>query len=437
MRALIALWLILLAGAGVALILQKDAGYVMLAAGPYTVELSLALLIVIIAALFTVLYLGIRLVARTLGLPSQVRSWQQRRASRKARRSTTRGLLEMAEGNWTTAEKHLVRNADSAETPLLNYLAAARAAQAGGADERRDSYIRLAHESMPSADVAVSLTQAELQLAHNQLEQALATLKHLRQIAPHHTYVLRLLKRLYEQLHDWEHLRELIPELRKRKIEDPDQLRALEIRVQRALLERASFTTDPRDLSVSWTAVPRTLRSEPLLLGDYAGYLIERDLHDDAEPMLRDALKHRYDDGLMDLYGQLVAPNPNRALSFAEGLLDAHPKNPTLLLALGRLALHAQLWGKARGYLEASIGAGGPPEAYRELGHLLEQLGEHLAALDVYRHGLAGTGGPEPVALPDSIRPKVNAPQLDDRVNPPPPHGARPPQDAPKPPSDH
>ncbi len=409
----------------------------MLAAGPYTVELSLALLIVIVAALFTVLYLVIRVISRTLGLPAQVRAWQRRRGARKARRSTTRGLLEMAEGNWKAAEKHLIHHAEDAETPLLNYLAAARAAQAGGADERRDGYIKLAHESMPSADVAVSLTQAELQLAHNQLEQALATLKHLRRIAPHHTYVLRLLRRLYEQLGDWEHLRELIPELRKRKIEDPEQLRALEVRLHRALLERASLTTDPRDLTVAWAAVPRTLRAEPGVLGDYAGYLIERDQHDDAEPLLREALKHRYDDSLIELYGQLVAANPNRALSFAEGLLDGQSKNPILLLALGRLALHAQLWGKARGYLEASIGAGGPAEAYRELGHLLEQLGEQHAALDVYRHGLAGTGGPAPVALPDSIRPKVNAPQLDEPVTAPPPHGARPADEDVKQPTDH
>ena len=77
---------------------------------------------------------------------------------------------------------------------------------------------------MPSADVAVSLTQAELQLADHQLEQALATLKHLRSVAPKHTYVLRLLRRLYEQLGDWEHLRELLPELRRRKVEDDADL---------------------------------------------------------------------------------------------------------------------------------------------------------------------------------------------------------------------
>lgn len=430
MRTLLTLWLVLLVGAAAALLVHKDPGYVMFAVGPYTVEMSLALLVVAVALGFTLLYLAIRLVVRTVGLPRQVRAWQRRRGARQARRSTTRGLLEMAEGDWKAAEKHLIRHADNSETPLLNYLAAARAAQAAGAHERRDSYIRLAHESMPSADVAVSLTQAELQLAHNQLEQALATLTHLRRIAPQHTYVLRLLKRLYEQLGDWEHLRELIPELRKRKVEAADELRVLEIRVHRALLERASLTSDPRDLLVAWTGVPRGLRGEPLLVADYAGYLIEREQANEAEPLLRDALKSEFSDTLVGLYGQLDAPSPSRALSFAESLLDNNPRNPVLLLALGRLALHAQLWGKARGYLEASIGAGGPPEAYRELGHLLEQLGEQRAALDVYRHGLAGTGGPTPVALPDSIRPKVNTPQLDQPVQAPPPHGARPPEPA-------
>lgn len=436
MRTLLTLWLVLVAGAGIALLLQEDPGYVMLAAGPYTVEMSLALLLILLAIAFTLVYLAIRVTVRTLGMPRQVRDWQRRRGARKARRSTTRGLLEMSEGDWKAAEKHLAHHADRSEMPLLNYLSAARAAQMQGEHERRDSYIRLAHQSLPSADVAVSLTQAELQLAHNQLEQALATLNHLRRIAPHHLYVLRLLKRLYEQLEDWEHLRELIPELRKRKVEDPEALRTLEIRVHRALLERASLTSDERDLAVAWTAVPRGLRGDPLLLADYAGYLIERGLDNDAEPLLHDALKHAFSEPLAALLGQLTPANPGRTLSFAEQLLNDNSRNPVLLLALGRLALHAQLWGKARGYLEASIGAGGPPEAYRELGHLLEQLGEAQAALGVYRHGLSGTGGPAPIPLPDSIRPKVNTPRLDQPVSAPPPHGARPPEPEPDPATD-
>jgi len=432
MRSLLKVWLFVLAGAGIGVVLTRDSGYVLLSFGNYTVEMSLALLLLLLAGVFTALYFGIRLLVRTLQIPQDVRQWNQKRGSRLAQQAMTRGLLEMSEGNWRAAEKRLVRFADRSETPLLNYLAAARAAQLQGAHDRRDGYIRLAHETMPSADVAVSLTQAELQLADHQLEQALATLKHLRNVAPKHTYVLRLLRRLYEQLGDWEHLRELLPELRRRKVEDEDELQRLETRTHRALLEQAFLAGDERRLGMAWADVPRGLRSEPQLLGDYAGYLQESGLDDKAEKLLREALRKNWDAGLVETYGLLEMAEPGKQLSQMERLLADHPDDPTLLLTLGRISLRAQLWGKARGYLEACIGRNGPAQAYRELGQLLERMHDPDKAIEVYRRGLSGTGGPEPVQLPHDIgTTKVNRPMLDEQADLPPIRGVpRPDPDA-------
>jgi len=426
MSSLLKIWLFVLVGAGIGIVLSRDSGYVLLSFGNYTVEMSLALLLLVLATLFGALYFGIRLAVRTLHLPQDVRSWKQRRGSRLAQQAMTRGLLEMSEGNWRSAERRLVRFADRSETPLLNYLAAARAAQLQGAHDRRDGYIRLAHDAMPSADVAVSLTQAELQLADHQLEQALATLKHLRSVAPKHNYVLRLLRRLYEQLGDWEHLRELLPELRRRKVEEEADLQRLEIRTHRALLEQAFLSSDERRLAMSWADVPRNLRDHPQVLGDYAGYLQETDQDARAEQLLRDALRKQWDSGLVEIYGLLETAEPGKQLSQMERFLGDHPDDPTLLLTLGRLSLRAQLWGKARGYLEACIGRNGPPQAYRELGQLLERMHEPDKAIDVYRRGLSGTGGPEPVPLPAEIgKAKANRPMLDEQPLQP-PHGVMP-----------
>ena len=215
-------WLLLgligiLLGSLITVAVLKDNGYILIGYDVWTIEGSLALFILVDVILFAALYFSIRFLVRLWNTPNDVKAWHHQRQIRLAQRALTRGLLEMAEGDWKGAEKRLLRHAASAETPLLNYLAAARAAQLQGAHERRVNYLQLAHECRPSAEVGVSLTQAELQLAHQQMEQALATLKHLKSIAPKHVYVLKLLSELYQQLGDWEQLKELLPDLKKRK----------------------------------------------------------------------------------------------------------------------------------------------------------------------------------------------------------------------------
>ena len=112
----------------------------------------------------------------------------------------------------------MIQALPNTDTPLLNYLTAARAAQKMGDSKLRDHYLREAQHSMPDAKIAVELTQAQLQLANNQWEQALATLRHLHDLAPHHPYVLKLLMNLYKEIRDWPQLIAILPDLRKNKL---------------------------------------------------------------------------------------------------------------------------------------------------------------------------------------------------------------------------
>ncbi len=386
------LFICLLALAGAAAIvplIQKENGYVLIGYGPWSFESSLVFFALLIILAFLALYLTLRLLANLLTAPDRLRAWSGRRRTRRARRELNRGLVELSEGDWEDAEKYLVRHADHSETPLLNYLAAARSAQQQGAHERRDQYLQRAHSSMPSADVAVALTQAELQLAHEQLEQALATLMHLRSIAPRHTYVLKLLKTLYERLGDWEQLRDLVPELRKRKVIEDAEIQTLEVTIHKALLERAAGATDSSRLADIWNQVPRNLRGNETLVSCYARHLLARKQNAQAETLLRDALRRQWNPALGELYGLLESDNPHKQLSAAEEWLGKNPRDAVLLLALGRLCLRSRLWGKARSYLEASIGAQPCAAAYHELGTLLEQLEEPDKAMECYRAGLA------------------------------------------------
>jgi len=384
-KFLVGLFLVLFAATAAALLLLSDAGYVLIAVGNWTVEMSLAVLVVLVLIAFALLYYTLRLTGGAVRLPQRWRGWRERRRSLKAQRGLTEGLLAFAEGDWTQAERRLLQRADDSETPLLHYLSAARAAQELGADERRDHYLRLAHESLPDARLAIGLTQAELQLEHRQLEQAESTLTQLQRKAPRHRQVLKLQMRLLLELNDWLRLRNLLPELRRRKVIPANEYTVLELKVYGELLDAAAVDGDADALVAVWQRVPKDLRAGELLVLTYVRHLIRFDRGSLAEPLLRETLNRRMSDRLAHLYGLVEGSNPARQLEAAESWLAGDPRNPALLLTVGRLALRTKLWGKARGALEGSLAVQPSVETQRELGALLEHLGEHEAAAACYR----------------------------------------------------
>ena len=394
MRVLAGILAVLIGTVLLALAARHDPGYVLITRGDWTVETTLTLFMVATALLFIALYAAIRLTVRFVQVPRRMHAWRTRRRALKARKSTQRGLIELAEGHWARAERDLTHYADDGDAPLLNYLAAARAAQKQGADKRRDHYLSLAHQSMPEAELAVGLTQAEVQLSHGQLEQALATLMHLRRVAPKNAHVLYLLKRLYERLNSWGDLQELLPALRKAKVVGEKELDQLEHRVHRELLAIAGGSGHVERLRETWVRMPKRLRDDPDLLSDYVRRLSQLDRGQEAERLLRDALKRQWEPRLVRLYGELESADAAQQLRYAEGWLRGRERHPDLLLTLGRLAIRNQLWGKARGYLEASIGGEPRAETYRELGELLEQTGETEEARACFRKGLTLASGP-------------------------------------------
>lgn len=366
----------------------QDSGYVLIARGYKTVELSLSLFIVLLLGGFLFLYFVLRLAINSWNMPNVFRAWRERRRRQRARRDMDRGLIELAQGNWVQAERYLLRHARDSDIPLLNYLSAARAAQKQNAPQRRDDYLSLAHQSMHGAAFAVQLTQAELQLVHGQLEQSLATLMHLHSTSPKHPHVLSLLARIYQLLRSWDDLRNLLPDLRKQNVLNPNDMQQLEQLVHRELLTLATQRGKLDDLRNSWHQIPKHLRQDLDMVRHYVRCLLILEAKDDAEQLLREALKKQWDVDLVYIYGLIEARDANRQLATAEAWLKGHENNPVLLLTLGRLCKRNKLWGKARSYLNASLGIKPHSDTYKELGQLLEQLNEHTEAVDYYHKGL-------------------------------------------------
>jgi HemY protein len=281
-----------------------------------------------------------------------------------------------------------MRLVDFSESPLVHYLAAARAAQLQGKHDARDNYLKAAHEARPDAELAIGVTQAELQLAHQQTEQALATLTHLHSVAPRHNYVTMLLARAYYELEDWRALVEILPDVRRKKLIKEAKLVEMEVAGYCGILELA--TSSQQSFDNAWGKIPKALQADARMILLYLHLMAEqRWQNNSAEQLLLKSLDRQWDDRLIEVYGRYEAKDANVQLTRVEKWLDDFGHNENLLLALGRIAMRARLWGKAQGYLEASIGAKATPAACLALAELFEQqLQQPDKAARYYQQGL-------------------------------------------------
>ena len=393
MKFLIFVLIVLFASVTLALAVMHDPGYVLIARTPWSVEMPLTVFAISLVFGFGAMYAVVRAAIRLWNTPRDVTQWRRRQRERRAREALVQGLISLSEGNWEKAEKQLLADIGHSETSSINYLAAAFVAQARGNTEKRDEYLALAHSSVPGHALATGMAQAQLQILAHQDERALATLSQLRTMDPKAPRVLGLLAQTYRELHDWESLANVIPELRKHKALPAPEVDALELEARRELLMLALPSGATGVLKQAWNAIPHHLRRQPDLVAIYARHLMAQGAMDDAEKLLATALGNGWNEDLVRLYGLVQATDPAAQLETAEGWLATQSDSPVLLLTVGRLAVRNKLLDQAREYLEKSILLHGPAEAYQELADLLEQRGEHEKALGYYRHALELYGG--------------------------------------------
>ena len=401
MRFLLILFTVLFAASGVAYLALNEPGYVLLGYGKTSIEMPLFDFVILLALLLLLLYLFVRMLLGVINSPAGLKRFTHRKQIRKARKDLADGLLQMAEGNWTKAEKLVTGAARHSEAPVINYLVAAHAAQRQKSPQRRDEYLRQAIQTNNGADFAVGLAKAELQTHQKQYEEALATLKRLQTLSPKHPFVHKLLARLYYRMKDFDSLYQLLPKLRKGGKLLPEEIKSLELATANALLTQAGAEGDLDKLQALWKHLPKAARKEPSLSYVYARSLIRMREFSKAKRVIEQGLGVEWDNHLAALYGDIEFDDTIQALKQAESWLEHHPESPELLVTTARLCMNNELWGKARSLLQQSISIRPTARGYQALAELNEKLNETEAAKQAYEEGfrllvqqenLAGTG---------------------------------------------
>ncbi|MCX7172357.1 MAG: heme biosynthesis protein HemY [Proteobacteria bacterium] len=375
MRAL--LWLLTLAAlaVGLALAARYNDGYVLLVLPPWRVELSLNLLILLQLAGFTLLYLFVRVVSHTLGLPQAVREYRARRRRGQAERALGDAVRFSFEGRYGHALKSAASAHGAGYAPALSALVAARAAHALRDSERESEWLRRAAQyelDDGTTRNARLMTDAELNLDAHRYADALGALDVLAAGGQRHIAALRLALRAQRALGDWREVLRLVRQLEKHRGLSAEQAAPLRMRAYQEILR--SLSLDAGAMVAYWGEIPAAERHAPRLVAEAARLLIAAEDCLNAQRIIEDALEEEWDSSLLAVYAECRKGDVLGRIAQAEDWLKQQPRDAQLLLALGRLCRQQQLWGKAQSYLEASLSIEPTRLAHLELGEMFDRL---------------------------------------------------------------
>ncbi|MCF5889933.1 heme biosynthesis protein HemY [Aeromonas veronii] len=361
-------------------------GYVLIALGNYTIESSVTSAVILAVLFYGVLLIVEWLLGRVFGLRRKTLGWYGSRRRRKANQQTVAATLAMAEGHYSQAEKLMIKGASNSDTPLLNYLSAAKAAQARGDDARRDQYLQKAQEENPKAELALTLTQTQLQIEQGQYDTALAMLESVYALNPRHPMVLDQLRQVHLARQDWSALCDLIPALHKVGRLTPKQEEDLLQQAWSGRLQQAVGSLET--LKAVWQDLPRKLRLEPELLACYGDLLRQLGADGEAATLWQEALRKQP-------MPQLLARLPKLKLDSYQTLLALLQKQqgqPEVDTALAQLYLLAGQLDDAQKLLEQEVERAPSAAAYHALGQLMDKRRLTNKANEYYRQALELAG---------------------------------------------
>lgn len=384
MRWLLWFLLILVVAIGLSLFASNNEGYVLIVRPPYRLELSFNLLIILIILSFIVLHLLLRIMNYARHLPASVKAYKETQRLRDGRAALVEALHALVDGRYQVAEKSAAKALELGEDAGLSALVAARASHKLKRKSQRDFYFAEAERLAPQAKIARLLSQAELLLDDRQYSQALHVLQHLDRIEAKYPPALRLELKVQLHLNNWDQVLSVLQHLEKQDALESWKIKQYRQQAHLQLIKR--YADDIKKLRAYWKKLAPEEQLNTRIAEAAARAFCSAGDGNQAAKILGMSLTKSWDSDLAELLGDCETDNPIKQLQQAEYWLTVQEGDAKLLLALGRMCIRQQLWGKAQSYLEASISVVPSAKAHFMLASMLESRGDHKAAAQHYRH---------------------------------------------------
>jgi HemY protein len=387
-----AIWAVILSAVavGIALFARSSTGYVVIFSGNQRIELSLNLLVFLVFAGYFAFYVLARLASTLLAIPARVRAYRAERVNLRLRQSLNDALLAFFQGRYASAEKNAANALAGDETKGVAAIIAARSAHELGRFTEREQFLDHAKGSAPDVDTARLTTLADLLVSQGRHEEALAVLKDLSARDARNLRLLSLRLQAEQALRNWDDVLTTVAALAKLGGMGPAQAAAARRAAHLGNLSRKS--QDAPALAAYWKQLPAETRTDPMVAATVARYHLALGGAAEAHAIVEQALEREWNPSLVALYGECATADALPQIERAEKWLRTHARDPALLLALGKLCMRQELWGKAQSYIEASVALEPTQDGHMTLAALMERIGKPHEAVQHFRRSaeLAG-----------------------------------------------
>ncbi|WP_133405497.1 heme biosynthesis HemY N-terminal domain-containing protein [Parashewanella tropica] len=359
-------------------------GYLYLSIGDYEVETSVVFAVVALLVIFSLIQLIEWLIVSVINTFVR-RGWLSSHwRKQSARKHTLQGALFIAEEDWLSAEQSMCKGANNGELPLVNWLAAARAAHHQGNIQQREHYLNQA-EKLAEKKSSIAVTRVRYLIKQGELDSARTQLDKLIASDSNKATLIKLGLELYRLQQDWSALKILLPKVVKLKLLNEIELNELQHQVNQSLLKGADNTPE---LEKVWHWLSRKERKEPSNIAEYVKCLAKLGDKAQAKKLVHKAIKSQPVNELFDLLPDVINAEDSDIRKLLAGLESSQDNNASYHRCLAILNQQTNDFPEAKRHWLRVNQLQPCVSSWTALGKLHEQLGEQTEALNCYRHAL-------------------------------------------------
>ncbi|BAJ03815.1 heme biosynthesis HemY N-terminal domain-containing protein [Shewanella violacea] len=381
-RVLIYLGIILL-GLCISPFFEGMNGYLYFTIWDYEVETGVIFAIIALIVFYALLQLVEWVIIFSINLLLNSRYLPNKWRKKAARKHTLMGALALAEEDWSTAEKAMIKGAEKGELPTLNLLAAARAAQHQNNTESRDKYL-LQAEQEPLALKAVSTSRTRYLFQQGELDKARIELDKLSPTSNSKLPVLRLAIELYKAQADWNALKLLLPIIKKRQVLNEEDSKSLTMLTNNSLLIQAQSSSE-QELEKVWHWLSRAERKEPVYIASYSLGLHKFNREAEAKKLLMKQIKSDLCSNTTSALVKVLSPADVEERKQIFLLEKKYGEKLSFQKLLANLHLQNSDYRQAIAYWKKVCNQEPNKANWLALGETHEHLGEQNGAIQSYR----------------------------------------------------